>query len=95
LHFILAMLAFGLTLFGPSFLLPYLSVFWLGMISMYVINGGCVITHFERYLTGEDYTIVDPFLTLLGIDSSNENRDKLTMMAVIITFLVGIIRMQK
>lgn len=36
--------------------------------------GGCVVTRAERQLTGSKETIVDPFLTLAGIDVNRDTR---------------------
>lgn len=94
-HLTLAALAFGLTMFGPAALLPYLSVFWVLMLTMYVVNRGCVITHLEQYLTGDDITIVDPFLTALRLPTSTRNRNILTLLGGTTMLLVTLARFNK
>lgn len=91
-HFLLAFLAFYLTIAGPLSWLPYLSVFWLAMLTMYVVNRGCVITQLEKYLTGQDITIVDPLLKLFRVPITHYNRNAITMLGGISMLFWGLLR---
>ena len=92
LHIILAVAAFGITVFGPVEWIPYVSMFWLAMLTMYVVNRGCILTQFEIYLTGENVTIVDPLLQLFGLPIKKHNRNAITMLGGIFMLFVGLIR---
>jgi len=93
LHFLLAVAAFAITVFGPLKWIPYISIFWLAMLTMYVVNRGCVLTQLEKYLTGEDITIVDPLLKLFGLPIKKHNRNAITMLGGIFMLFVGLVRL--
>jgi hypothetical protein len=77
LHFLGAGLLILATVFGPPS--PYLVAFWLGMVTLFILNGGCILTQLERHLDGADLTIVDPFLHLMALPTSSQNRNRLTL----------------
>ena len=55
---------------------------------LFIINGGCFITRLEYKLGGEGYTVIDPVLHRLGINSSRQNRTYLTMMLFFCSLMI-------
>jgi hypothetical protein len=92
IHILLAVAAFGLTVFGPVTWLPYVSIFWLALLTMYVVNRGCFLTQLEMYLTGEDVTIVDPLLHFFNLPIKKHTRNTITMLGGIFMLFMAILR---
>lgn len=74
LHFVLALFAVLATLAGPTTWSPYLLLLWTLVIVANLMCGGCPATRVEKYLTGKDVTVVDPYLHAMGLDSTHRNR---------------------
>jgi len=55
---------------------------------LFIINGGCFITRLEYKLGGEGYTVIDPVLHRLGINSSRQNRTYLTMILFVCSLMI-------
>jgi hypothetical protein len=91
LHFIGAGVLILATIFGPGS--PYLVAFWLGMVTLFILNGGCILTQLERHLDGADVTIVDPFLHLMAVPRSALNRNRLTLGVGMVMLVVAILKM--
>ena len=49
----------------------------------FFISNGCLLTMLEHRLCGDEFTIADPFIELLGLESSSKNR-------VIVSYFIAI-----
>jgi hypothetical protein len=72
------------TLLFPS---KQLLWFWIPMFVSNVVYGKCIITKIEMMLTGENITVVDRSLILLGFEITNQNRKKITLITTITIFI--------
>lgn len=83
---------FGLIIiFTNNVKVLYFTLFWtiIKLISFY-INNGCIVTKLEIYLTKNNYTVMDPVLNVIGINTTNTNRYNLTLF-LILSILITII----
>jgi len=49
----------------------------------FFISNGCLLTMLEHRLCGDEFTIADPFIEILGLESSSKNR-------VIVSYFIAI-----
>lgn len=78
-HLVVAVGTVFVTLFGPRAWSPYLFLYWVVVVLVNLVAGGCPVTRIERAMTGENVTVVDPFLHLLALDVSKTNREVFTL----------------
>ena len=57
---------------------------------MYVLFGGCILTILEQRLCKENYTVVDPFIKLFGLEINSKNRKSFTL-CIMLPLLVIIV----
>jgi hypothetical protein len=72
-HVICVMFLLSTLLIAP--LRPYVLIFYIPFFYLHVHNAGCPITKSERRLHGEDITVLDPVLGLMGFAPTKENRN--------------------
>lgn len=60
---------------------------------LYIIYKGCILTKLEYKLTNMDYTIVDPFIDILGLKRTHKNRHYMTLFFSILTWLILIYKL--
>jgi hypothetical protein len=46
----------------------------LGVFCLFFLANGCLLTMLEHRLCGDEFTIADPFIETLGIESTSQNR---------------------
>jgi hypothetical protein len=72
-----------------KWLLPLMS----GILTLQYCNRGCVLTRYERRLTGWNYTTIDPLLWLSNLPPTKENRYRVTINFTTFAVLYIILRM--
>lgn len=88
-HYGLAGVLIYFTVAGSVKKLRYIVIIWITILVLFLINKGCIITRLERCLTGDDWTIVDPFLRALRVEKTSQNRNTLTIVGVLVMFLIS------
>ncbi len=91
LHGFFGILFALIIVFTNNIELLYFTLFWtiVKLISFY-INNGCIVTKLEKYLTKNNYTVMDPMLNMMGMNITNRNRYNLTLF-LILSILITII----
>lgn len=91
---------FFLVLFLAAFitrpsLRPLLIAVFIPIVFFHASGYGCPFTRLERYYHGQNVTIIDPFLNILGLDINRTNRQTfqgyfsaLLLLAMILTVWV-------
>jgi hypothetical protein len=46
----------------------------IGVFFLFFITNGCLLTMLEHRLCGDEFTIADPFIEVLGIELNSKNR---------------------
>jgi len=74
---------------------PLLIAVFIPIVFLHAAGFGCPFTRLERYYHGQNVTIIDPFLNMLGLDITRENRQvfqgyfsSLLLLAMILTVWV-------
>lgn len=63
-----------LLFFGSQWCVTIAGLSLIGVFIMFVITNGCLLTMLEHRLCGDEFTIADPFIEYLGMDSTSKNR---------------------
>jgi len=82
-HFSLSILIIIFVLFAPKILAVLCIIFSFIMALMYVLFGGCILTILEQRLCKENYTILDPFIELIGLKINSKNRKIFTLCTMV------------
>ncbi len=72
-----AMFVMPLVFIGVTMLRIPIFISYVPLYIYHIVKKGCPVTRVERRLHGEDRTVIDVFLALLGIKVTNENRNKM------------------
>jgi hypothetical protein len=63
-----------LLLYGPQWIATLMIINCIIVLSLFYMFGGCFLSMLEKRLCGDEYTIADPVLELLGCEMTNKNR---------------------
>ena len=63
-----------LLFYGSQFVVTVTFINLLIVLTCFFMFNGCVLTMLEHRLCGDEYTIADPFIEYLGIESHRKNR---------------------
>ena len=78
-HFSLPIIIFTVVMCASKFLALLFIIFSFIIVLMYVLFGGCILTILEQRLCKENYTVVDPFIKLFGLEINSKNRKSFTL----------------
>jgi hypothetical protein len=74
---------------------PFLIIIFVPIMFFHVAGYGCPFTRVERHYHGQNVTIIDPLLNILGLDITRENRrtfqgyfSSLLLLAMVLTVWV-------
>jgi hypothetical protein len=89
-HFSLPIIIFTVVMCASKFLALLFIIFSFIIVLMYVLFGGCILTILEQQLCKENYTVVDPFIKLFGLEINSKNRKSFTL-CIMLPLLVIIV----
>ena len=89
-HFSLPIIIFTVVMCASKFLALLFIIFSFIIVLMYVLFGGCILTILEQRLCKENYTVVDPFIKLFGLEINSKNRKSFTL-CIMLPLLVIIV----
>jgi hypothetical protein len=78
-HFSLPIIIFTVVMCASKFFALLFIIFSFIIVLMYVLFGGCILTILEKRLCKENYTVVDPFIELFGLEINSKNRKSFTL----------------
>ena len=55
---------------------------------LFFIFDGCIISRLEQKFTHDDFTVIDPFLELINIETTNDNRKWYSFYSAIVGFVL-------
>jgi hypothetical protein len=85
---LLRFLHFGISIF-TGYLLLFGSKWWFMLViliniivfaSFYIFKG-CILSKLEHRFTKDDFTVIDPFLMVIGVELTNNNRYKYSIIS--------------
>ena len=92
LHLIWIKLMFFLTIDLNNNNMHYLIFFWITMIGVNLKCHGCPLTRLECRLVGDRWTVIDPWLQILRIEVTNQNRYTATLLSGIINLGICLLK---
>ncbi len=75
-------------------IITYKPLLWLMIIPLFfqtlffIVFRGCIVSKLERKLTNDNYTVIDPLLNIIDIDTNNKNRNNATLDIMIIAWII-------
>jgi hypothetical protein len=69
-----ALVAFVFIFVARPLLRPYMLLAFIPLLILHLTGYGCPYTRIERWYHHRDITIIDPFMNLFGIETTNDNR---------------------
>jgi hypothetical protein len=69
-----ALIAFIFIFVARPVLRPYMLLAFIPLLFLHITGYGCPYTRIERWYHHRDITIIDPFMNIFGIETTNDNR---------------------
>ena len=79
LHYIMPIVFVIIMLIGSKSCFEIVIFFNIVILMFFLIFNGCILSKLEHRFTDENFTVIDPFLEIINIKLTNENRKKYTL----------------
>ena len=88
-HFIIPIISISILLFGDRQLFMKITLINIIIFTMFFMFDGCILSRIEQRFSekGDDFTVIDPFLTFLDVESTNENRTIYSIYSSLLGFI--------
>ena len=73
-HFTIPILTGLILLFGSKQWFNLMVIFNIIVFLMFFLFHGCIISKIEHRFTDDEFTVIDPFLEIIQVELTNENR---------------------
>ena len=93
-HFIIPVISVSILLFGVMHWFMTITLINIIIFTMFFMFDGCILSRIEQRFSekGDDFTVIDPFLILVDVECTNENRTIYSiyssLMGFIATYLI-------
>jgi hypothetical protein len=84
LHFSISIFSGFILLFGSKKWFIIVVIINIIVFTMFFIFHGCLLSKLEHRFTNAEFTVIDPLLMFLGIELTNENRYKYSLVSNIV-----------
>ena len=74
-------------LFGSDSWVKIIIYFNIFVFFMFFIFDGCILSKLEHCFTDDEFTVIDPFLELINLELTNENRTTYSLYSSIMGFI--------
>jgi len=81
LHFGISIFTGYLLLFGSKWWFMFVILVNIMVFAMFYIFDGCILSKLEHRFTKDEFTVIDPFLMLIGVELTNNNRYKYSIIS--------------
>jgi len=86
-HFAISIVVAILLFIGSNTVFKLAILFNIVVFIMFFIFDGCILSVLENKFTDDDFTVIDPFLEIANIATTNENRKKYSLYSSIVGFI--------
>ena len=76
-----------LLFYGTQLCVTIAAINLIFVFMCFFLSNGCLLTMLEHRLCGDEFTIADPFIEFLGMDSTSKNRVKVSYFIAISYFI--------
>ena len=87
-HFTMPILTGAVLLFGSEFWFNVIVVFNIIVFIMFFLFHGCILSKIEHRFTTDDFTVIDPFLEIINVELTNENRSTYSLYSSLMGFVI-------
>jgi hypothetical protein len=88
LHFIMPIVTVVIMLLGSKTWFKIIILFNIIVFILFLIFHGCILSKIEHRFTDDEFTVIDPFLEIIGVELTNENRHVYSLYSSINGFMV-------
>ncbi len=81
LHFGISIFTGLLLFFGSKKWFLFVILINIIVFIMFYIFDGCILSKLEHRFTKDEFTVIDPFLICIGVELTNENRYKYSLLS--------------
>jgi len=86
-HFSFPIVNGFILLFGPDSWFKLIIYFNIFVFFIFFIFDGCILSKLEHCFTDDEFTVIDPFLELINVELTNENRTTYSLYSSIMGFI--------
>ena len=90
-HFTIPVITVIIMLIGTKTLFLYVFTLNIIIYILFALCDGCILSKLEYKLTNDDYTVIDPFLEIFKIETTNKNRKRYSKYSSLAVFLVTLV----
>ena len=91
IHFFIPLITMLIVLFGTKFWVLLVIFYSIVVFISFFMFEGCILSSLEHRFTVEDFTVIDPLLTLINVDLTYENRYTYSIYSSILGFLLMVV----
>jgi hypothetical protein len=88
LHFTMPIVTVIIMLIGSKTWFKIIIFFNIIVFILFLIFHGCILSKIEHRFTDDDFTVIDPFLEIINVELTNENRHVYSLYSSINGFMV-------
>ena len=88
-HFIIPLISITILLWGTSPLFMTVTLINIIIFTMFFMFDGCILSRLEQRFSenGDDFTVIDPFLVIIDVELTNENRTIYSIYSSLVGFV--------
>uniref|UniRef100_A0A6C0HGN6 Uncharacterized protein n=1 Tax=viral metagenome TaxID=1070528 RepID=A0A6C0HGN6_9ZZZZ len=88
LHCIMPVITVVIMIIGSKTWFQIILFFNILVFILFLLFHGCILSKIEHRFTDDEFTIIDPFLEMLGVELTNDNRHRYSFYSSINGFMV-------
>lgn len=81
LHFGISIFTGYLLLFGSRWWFLFVIFINIIVFSLFLLFDGCILSKLEHRFTDDEFTVIDPLLLFIGVELTNKNRYKYSLLS--------------
>jgi hypothetical protein len=88
-HLFIPVISISILLFGVRYWFMTITLINIIIFTMFFMFDGCILSRIEHRFSekGDDFTVIDPFLILVDVERTNENRTIYSIYSSLLGFI--------
>jgi hypothetical protein len=87
-HFIIPVITVILLFVSTQKIFMIVVLFNIIVFILFFLFDGCILSRLEHCFTDDSFTVIDPFLMIIGVELTNENRTRYSIYSSLLGFAV-------
>jgi len=88
IHFVMPVITVIILLLGPKEMFITVVFFNVIVFILFFLFDGCILSRIERCFTDDTFTVIDPFLMLINVELTNDNRTIYSIYSSLLGFIL-------